>query len=71
MGYIIVGDTEKFKDCLVHICHTSKDEALKLLHRFITAPTEEDKRNIGQCFNLRLESTDGVSCWWDDPFLCN
>lgn len=42
--YIIVGDTERNKGCLVFTCGESKGRAEEILKRITTSPTENDKR---------------------------
>lgn len=71
MGWIIIGDTSEYKDCLVCVCHLNKTEAEKVLDRMINNPTQNDLACIGKCTNLRLKNTKPEEEWWNDPFLAN
>lgn len=70
MGYIIIGDTEKYKDCLVVVC-CGKENAEKTLARMQTAPTNEDRRRMKGHTNFRIQETKPEEEWWNDPFLAN
>ena len=63
--FVIVGDTDKFKDCLVCVCGTS-DNANKILHRMLNNPTENDKKIMDEHRNLRIEEVPEEDCWWRD-----
>ena len=63
--YIIVGDTAKYKECLVYICGT-KDNAKKVLERMLNNPNANDKRIIEGHTNLRIKEVPRESCWWRD-----
>ena len=69
--YIIVGDTERFTDCLVAVCGTDMHRAEEVLHRFLTDPGDNDLKIIEGHFNLRIEKVKAEDCWWNDPFLSN
>ena len=62
--YIIVGDTEKFGECLLYICGT-KENAEKVLDRVINNPTEIDKKLTEGHTNLRIKEVEEKSCWWN------
>ena len=64
--YIIVGDTEKYKDCLVCPCGVSLDRAKGILDRMINNPTENDKALSEGHTNLRIKEVPEESCWWND-----
>lgn len=63
MGYIIAGDTDKYKDCLICTCSNRKS-AENTLNRMLTNPTERDKRLIKGHENLRIEEVPDKECWW-------
>jgi len=69
--YVIMGDTERFNDCLVAVCGSDKDHAMKVLNRMINNPTENDKLLIKGHHNLRVQEVNSGECWWNDPFLAN
>ena len=69
--YIIIGDTERFDECLVAVCGNDKDHAMKVLNRMINNPTENDKRLTKGHHNLRVQEANSGECWWNDPFLAN
>lgn len=65
--YIIVGDTEKYRGCLVCTCGgKSKEDADKQLERMRKNPTENDKRIMEGHSNLRVEEVAQKDCWWDE-----
>ena len=68
--YIIVGDTDEFKDCLIYTCGTKK-RAEEVLERMMNNPDEEDNRMIQKHHNIRIEEVPDNECWWNDPFLAN
>ena len=63
--YIIVGDTERYKDCLVCLCGTSFEQAKKILERVLNNPNQNDKRLIEGHTNLRIKEVDEIYCWWN------
>ena len=71
MGYIIVGDTEKFGECLIYTINGGRDLAEEVLNRMLTSPDEEDKRVMQTHRNLRIKETKKEDEWWNDPFLAN
>ena len=62
--YIIVGDTERNKDCLIYICGLSEDRAKEVLDRMINNPTENDKAISKGHTNLRIKEVKEENCWW-------
>lgn len=66
MKYVIVGDTDQYKGCLVMSCGSSKEKAEKTLHRLLTDPDEYDKKMIEGHSNLRVEKVGNKDCWWED-----
>lgn len=69
MEYIIKGDTERYKDCLVLVCGTSKAHAENVLSRLLNNPTDNDMRLIKDHKNLRIEEVVDKDCWWN--FNCD
>ena len=63
--YIIVGDTEKYKGCLVTLCGTSLEHANKVLNRMVNNPSEHDKKISEGHTNLRIEEVEEKDCWWN------
>ena len=62
--FIIVGDTERFDDCLICVAGKSKESAEETLNHILTNPTENDKRLIDGYRNLRIEEVPAEECWW-------
>ena len=69
--YIIVGDTEDYKECLVATCGKSEEWANEVLQRMLNAPTENDKLLMRGHSNFKVKKVAGKDCWWNDPFLAN
>ena len=63
--YIIVGDTDRFGECLVYVCGKSKEHAENVLHRMQTEPTDQDKRMLDEHKNLRVKEVQSEHCWWN------
>ena len=61
--YVIVGDTEQYKGCLVCVCGTP-DNAEKVLHRMLTNPNDNDKKLMQDHHNFRIEEVPEKDCWW-------
>lgn len=69
--YIIVGDTDEFKECLVTLAGFSREHAEKKLAQMLSSPNENDKALIGDCYNLRIKEVESENAWWNDSFLAN
>lgn len=65
MGYIIVGDTEKYNSCLVSVIYGDKELAEQVLDRMVNNPTENDLVLTSGINNLRIEEDNGEG-WWND-----
>ena len=63
--YVIIGDTEKYEDCLVFLCGTSYKHAENMLERLTNNPTEDDKKLIAEFTNLRIKEVEETNCWWN------
>lgn len=61
--YVIVGDTDKYKDCLIYMCGTY-DNANEVLNRMINNPTCVDKAYVETYTNLKVEKVYESDCWW-------
>lgn len=64
--YIIVGDTENYKDCLIVVCGADKELAETVLKRITENPTNNDKLLIRGYTNIRIEEITPEYCWWND-----
>lgn len=71
MEYIIVGDTERYKECLVFTCGKNKEHAESVLHKILTNPSKEEAFVIRNMKNLKVIVANGGDCWWNDPVLAN
>ena len=70
INYVIVGDTEKYKNCLVTVCRSDKKEfAEKRLEQMLTNPTENDLRLMKGHTNFRIMEAKEEEQWWNDKFL--
>lgn len=71
MEYIIVGDTNTYKECLVRSCGRSYENAVKTLDRMLHNPDKYDKYDVERHTNLRIKEVKDETCWWNDSFLAN
>lgn len=71
MGWIIVGDTDKYKDCLIKVCYGDRKFAEATLERMLNNPDEHDLKCMEGAHNFRVQSTKPEEEWWNDPFLAN
>lgn len=62
--YVIIGDTNSFKDCLVCVCGTDLKHAAGVFLRMLNNPTENDKRLMEGHHNLRIAAVPAQDCWW-------
>lgn len=69
--FIIVGDTKKYKECLVKVCGTSRETAEKTLEKMLTNPSKDDEYFMKDHFNFQIKEVEAKYCWWNDPVLCN
>ena len=63
--YIIIGDTERYEDCLVCLCGNSFEHAQEILYRMLNNPTENDKRMMERHTNFRIKEVVEKDCWWN------
>lgn len=61
--YIIAGDTEEYKGCLIYVCGTL-EIAKKSLERILNNPTKDDLKAIEEFTNIRIQKEDEEDCWW-------
>lgn len=69
--YIIVGDTERYKDCLVYTCGKNRANAEKVLDRLLHNPAKYESHIVETHTNFRIEEVVEKDQWWNDPFLVN
>ena len=62
--YVIVGDTERYKGCLVYVCGTL-EHATKVLNQMLNNPTDNDKIVMNGHTNFRIEFVEEKNCWWN------
>ena len=62
-SYEIIGDTNKYKGCLICTC-SNKKSAENTLNRMLNNPTENDKRLMNGHRNLRIKEVPAEKCWW-------
>ena len=63
--YIIIGDTNEFKDCLVCVAGSTSERANELLNRMLNNPTDNDKRIMSGHTNFRIKFVEADNCWWN------
>lgn len=63
--YVIIGDTEKYNDCLVCVCGGSLEFANSTLNRMLNNPTEHDKLLMNGHTNFRIKEVPEKDCWWN------
>lgn len=66
MNYVIVGDTDRYIDCLVCVAGNTYEDAEHVLDRMLNNPTENDKRLMVGHTNFRIEFVENRNCWWND-----
>ena len=64
MNYIIVGDSETYKEILVYTCGTNKEKAEKILNDMLTNPSKEDKVVMKGLSNFKIDEVEDKDCWW-------
>lgn len=62
--YIIIGDTEQYKDCLIYLCGSSLEHAQKILRRILENPTDNDEKVTKNLTNFRIKEVSEEDCWW-------
>ena len=63
--YIICGDTEEYKECLIYLCGASLDYAEKVLNKVLNSPTEYDKNLTKGYTNIKIKKVVSEDCWWN------
>lgn len=61
--YVIVGDSGKYKECLVLVCG-SKESAEESLNKMLTDPDEYDKIRMKDHSNFKIKFVPSNECWW-------
>ena len=70
MSYIIVGDTEKYGECLVWVLGSqTRERAEEVLQRILSNPRDDEKRDIERHTNLRVKEVKSEDCWWNQGGL--
>lgn len=69
--YVIAGDTERHKDCLIRPVGEDLEHAQEVLERMLNNPDSNDLKLMEGHTNIRIEKTKKENCWWNDPFLAN
>lgn len=62
--YVIVGDTDIYKNCLIKVCGSSHSNAAKQLEDMLNNPTENDVRLMEGHYNFRISQVPIDKCWW-------
>lgn len=67
--YVIVGDTDIHKECLVYVCGSSEQRAKQILERMLNNPNENDEALKKGHSNLRIKLVPKKCCWWNQSGL--
>ena len=70
MGWIVVGDTPKYEDCLVMVAY-SEENAKELAEQFNKDEEFRKQHRVENHKNFRPKQTKPENEWWNDPFLAN
>ena len=62
--WIIQGDTEEYKNCLIYVCGQNELGARNCLNRMLNTPTDKDKQVMETHNNLRIKLVKPEDCWW-------
>ena len=65
MEYIIVGDSEKYKGCLLYCGFIKKEQAEQVLNRMLNNPTRDDEQTMLGKSNIRVQEVESKDCWWN------
>ena len=68
MEYIIVGDSEKCKGCLLYCGFKEKEQAERVLNRMLNNPTRGDEQIMRGKSNIRVQEVASEACWWNDKY---
>lgn len=63
--YIIVGDTVKFKNCLISCGFKDKEQAKRVLNRMLNNPMYEDECAMKGMNNIHVLEVESKNCWWN------
>ena len=67
MGFVIAGDTENYKDCLVRVLYAgNREQAEQMFQRFMNSTDNYDIKLKNKFTNIRVECTDPANEWWND-----
>lgn len=66
--YVVIGDTENYKNCLVALLGAcTKEEADNKLSQMICNPDDHDKQLMEGHHNFRVVEVPEKEQWWHDP----
>ena len=68
MEYIIVGDSDKCKCCLLCCGFKEKEQAERVLNRMLNNPTLGDEQIMRGKINIRVQEVASKDCWWNDKY---
>ena len=65
MEYIIVGDSDKYKGCLLYCGFKEKEQAERVLNQMLNNPTWGDEQVMLGKSNIRVQEVESKDCWWN------
>ena len=68
MEYIIVGDSDKYKGCLLYCGFKEKERAERVLNLMLNNPTLGDEQIMLDKCNIRVQEVESKDCWWNDKY---
>lgn len=68
MEYIIVGDSDKYKGCLLYCGFKEKEQAERVLNRMLNNPTRGDEQIMRGKSNIQVQEVASKDCWWNDKY---
>jgi len=71
MSWIVVGDTDKFDDCLAQVGFNDKESADEFARKLTESEEMRKMYNLAHYKNFRSKETTPEREWWNDPFLAN
>lgn len=66
MQYVIVGDTDNYKGCLIYVCGRDKQTAEGALYKMLNNPDKQDCRFLKTHSNIRIKTVEEENCWWNN-----
>lgn len=68
MEYVIVGDSEKYKECLLCCGFKERERAERVLNRMLNNPTRDDEQIMHGMSNICVQEVASADCWWNDKY---